>query len=167
MSTNMFVKFSNIEGECEDQGHPKWCEIMSLEQDFSNPTIPLPPGKTEGPGAKPCEHSEIEIEKVIDKASAGLMKACWKGDTIHRVEIECFRAGIGQEENRPLKYFSIELESVIIKEFEYSVSEGQLVTETLNLVASKATYAYWQMDKKTGIGTLAGKETATVGKGND
>ncbi len=166
MSTNMFVKFSNIEGECEEQGHRNWCEIMSLGQDFSNPTFPLPPNVTEGKGARPCKHSEVKISKLMDKASTGLMKACWAGDTLEKVVIECFRAGIGQEPNQPIKYFSIELESVIIKKFDYSVNEGQLVSEDLELVATKASYEYRQMDKKLGTAPLAAEGSITIGKGN-
>jgi len=167
MATNMFAQFSNIEGECEDKYHEKWCEITDLEQDFSNPTIPLPPGATEGSGAKPCEHGEIEIKKLVDKASTGLMKACWYGDTVDSVVIECFRTGLGlDDENQPIKYFSIKLEGVIIRDFEYSVGEGNLISETVKLVAAKATYAYRQMLKRTGYGIRAGEASVTVGKAN-
>jgi len=167
MATNMFARFGAIEGECEDKYHPNWCEIMSLEQDFSNPTIPLPPGATEGTGAKPCKHSEIEIKKLMDKASAGLMKACWFGDTVEKVEIECFRTGLGlDDEDQPIKYFSVKLEGVIIREFDFSVGEGEIVSETLKLVAAKATYAYRQMLKRTGYAVRGGEASVEVGKAN-
>jgi len=167
MATNMFAQFSNIEGECEDEGHKKWCEITALEQDFSNPTIPLPPGAKEGLGAKPCKHSEIEIKKLVDKASAGLMKACWFGDTVDSVVIECFRTGLGlEDEKQPIKYFSVKLKGVIIKEFDYSAGEGELISETLKLVASEATYAYRQMLKRTGYAVRGGEASVTIGKAN-
>jgi len=168
MATNMFVQFSNIEGECEDKYHEKWCEISDLEQEFTNPTLPLPPGTSEGLGAKPCKHGEIEIKKLVDKASTGLMEACWNGAIIDKVVIECFRAGLGLgDEKQPIKYFSIELEGVIINEFDYDVSEGQLVSETLNLVAAKATYAYQQASKQTGYAIRSGAASVTTGTAND
>jgi len=163
----MFVQFSDITGECEERGHRGWCEITSLDQNFSNPTLPPPPGTTEIKGAKPCKHSEIKITKLVDTASVQLMEACWKGRTVDTVVIECFRAGKGLDNKElPIKYFSIELENVIIRELDYSVDEGDLVTEELELVAGKASYAYRQMDKELGTAVLAKQEDAKIGKTN-
>jgi type VI secretion system Hcp family effector len=167
MATNMFAQFSNIKGECEEKHHEEWCEITSLEQDFSNPTFPLPAGATEGSGAKPCQHSEIKISKLVDKASTGLMEACWVGDTLDTVVIECFRAGKGIDHaNQPIKYFRIKLKSVIIKEFDFSVGEGELISEELELVAAEATYVYRQMDKKSGTARRAGIGYVQIGEAN-
>jgi type VI secretion system secreted protein Hcp len=173
MATNMFVQFSTkderflIEGECEDIHHEKWCEITSLDQDFTSKASPLAPAKKEGRGAVKCEHSEIKISKLVDKASTGLMEACWLGKTLDKVVIECFRAGKGRDDaNQPIKYFSIELERVVIRDLEYSVGEGDLASEDIELVYAKATFKYRQMDKELGTAALAGAKSRTVGSGN-
>ncbi len=175
MSSHMFVKFDTIKGECDEYGHPGWCEITNLEQDISNKTSPLPIDAQTGPGAKKCEHGEIKISKVVDKASTGLMEACWEGTTLDSVVIECFRAGEGLNDPQnkaykdpPIKYFSIELKRVIIREFEYSASANELISEDLELVYAEATYEYQRMSKKSGTvtATRAGRESVTVGAGN-
>ncbi|MCP3950913.1 MAG: type VI secretion system tube protein Hcp [Desulfobacterales bacterium] len=167
MATNMFVQFSNIEGECEEKHHPKWCEITSLEQEFSNATIPLPPGEPEGAGAQPCQHDVIKITKLLDKASTELMKACWAGDTVDTVLIECFRAGKGLDHtNQAIKYFRLKLKSVIIKALDFATTEGELISEDLELVAAEVTYTYRQMDKKTGTAKRAGIGYVQVGEAN-
>ena len=154
MSTNMFAKFGDIKGESEDQAHPDWCEITSVEQDFTQKASPTEESK---PDTCKVEHSEIKISKDIDEASTGLMKACWEATRLKKVEIECFRAD-GQ--NDPIKYFNIVLEDVIIHKFEYKGSgDGSIIGEDLELVAAKATYTYRAMDKK--LGTAGGRMIAS------
>ncbi len=167
MATNMFVQFKDIEGECDEYGHPNWCEITSFGQTFENQAAPLPSGQT---SAEPRrgKHGDIKINKVIDKASIALMKACWEGKLVPEVVIECFRAGPGLNDRQnykdpPIKYFSIILENVIIKKFSYKVDEGNLVSEALELVATKATYEYQRMFKKTGLAARAGHADIELG----
>lgn len=145
MPTNMFVKFSNnIKGESSDENHNQWCEITEVEQDFTQDASPTEESNQD---TSKAEHGEIKIKKIVDEASTSLMKACWEGTKLDKVEIECFRAG-GQ--NEPIKYFTIVLEKVIIKKFEYKGGDGDVITEDLELVAAKATYTYRAMDKKLG-----------------
>ncbi len=164
MATNLFVQFGDIKGECEDRGHRDWCEITSLGQDFTNAAAPLPAGEADESDSRRGKHSAIKISKVMDKASIGLMKACWAGDTVAKVVIECFRSGSGQHADQPIKYFSIELINVIIKKFDYSVGEGQLVSEDLELVAAKASYEYRQMDKRLATAQLSGEASIILGQ---
>jgi len=168
MASNMFVQFSNIEGECGERGHKGWCEITKLGQDFSNETAPLIPGDQDNRTIKSGKHGDIKIEKLVDKASLGLMKACWMGTLVPKVVIECFRAGKGldQQQDQAIKYFSLELENVIIKKFRYAVSEGKLVSEDIELVAAKATYAYQNMHKELGTATMVDKRGITLGPGD-
>lgn len=162
----MFVQFSNLPGECEVAGHTDWCEISSLKQGFSNEAAPLPSGETDKSNSRRGTHKAIEIEKAIDKASIGLMEACWKGTTVAKVVIECFRAGPGSSADQPIKYFWIELKNVIIKSHKYEVDEGKLVSETIELVAAQASYEYRQMDKRLGTAKLAGEASITLGQGD-
>jgi type VI secretion system Hcp family effector len=167
LATNLFVQFDTIKGECEDYGHPDWCEIFSLKQGFSNEAAPLPPEQPDDESnSRRGKHKAIAISKLIDKASVGLMKACWEGTTLAKVMIECFRSGL--DANPQIKYFSVELENVIIKKIKYAVDEGKLVSEDLELVAAKAAYKYWQMDKKDGTAPapLAGEANITLGPGD-
>jgi len=164
MGTNMFVKFGNIEGECADTGHEKWCVITSLSQTFRNKTVPPPTIPKRDPVAKTCKPEAISIKKIVDKASGKLMWHCWYCEPIKEVVIECFRASRGPDgKTQPVKYFHIYLEDVTIKEFEYSVDEGDFVTEDLDLVASKADYRYKKMDKRRGTAFLTGSTVVTTG----
>ncbi len=145
MASNMFMKFSNnIKGESEDKAHIEWCEITSLDQEFTQDASPTEEGDQD---TSKAEHGEVKITKYIDEASTALMKACWDGTKLDRVMIECYRASGG---SGPVKYFIIVLEGVIIKKFNYKGGEGDIVSEDLELVAAKATYTYRAMDKKQG-----------------
>ena len=158
MASNMFVRFDTIEGEAEYKDTPaqkNWCEITSLKQNFENEVPPLLSGDDES-GPRRGKHAPVEVSKLIDKASLQLMEKCWDGEALEEVEIHCFRAGLGEKEDKPIRYISIKLESVIIKKFAYKVSEGSLVTEDLELKAAKATYQYRQMHKKRGTAKLTG-----------
>lgn len=169
MTISMFVNFGDaIKGECEDKGHEGWCEITALEQDFENKVSPLAPRKKDSKGAVKCDHSEIDITKVVDSASALLMNACWLGETLDEVVIECFRAYAGKDGvSKPINYFSITLKKVVIRELEYSVGEGDLASEDLKLVYNSAAYLYHQMDHENGTVTKrAGTASRTVGSGN-
>ncbi len=167
MATNMFAQFSNIEGECEDKPHEKWCEITSLQQGFTNETTPHLPDVRPAPVHERGKHKVVSIKKVIDKASIGLMEACWNGTTVDTVLIECFRTGLGlDDENQPIKYFSIKLENVIIKKFKYNVDEGKLISEDLDLIAGKESYEYRQMLKRTGYAVRGGMVSIELGQGD-
>jgi type VI secretion system Hcp family effector len=165
MATNMFVQFGKIKGECEDKYHDEWCEITSLGQSFNNKAPPLLPSEDAESGTRRGKHAPVKVSKPIDKASTELMEMCWNGEALGTVLIECFRAG-GGNAGQPIKYISIKLESVIIKQFKYSVNEGSLVSEDLELVAAKATYEYRQMDKRMGTATLAGEASIELGQGD-
>ncbi|MCP3950912.1 MAG: type VI secretion system tube protein Hcp [Desulfobacterales bacterium] len=166
MATDMFVQFSNLKGECEVPGLTDWCEITSLKQGFTNEAAPLPPGQTDKSNSRRGKHKAIEIEKVIDKASIGLMQACWKGRPVATVVIRCFRAGQGENGKQSINYFEIELENVIIKKFEYKVDEGNLASEELELVFSKASYVYKQMPKRGGTAIRAGTASIILKEGD-
>jgi len=169
MATSMFVKFCRktkgiIEGECTDKGHEKWCVITSLSQTFNNKTLPPPTIPKRAPVAKTCKPEAISIKKIVDKASGELMRMCWYCEQLEEVVIECFRASPGQRgETQPIKYFSIELKGVTIKEFEFEVDEGDLVTEDLDLVADRAVYTYTEMHKERGTAIPFGSATIITG----
>jgi len=149
MATSMFVKFCPkngiIEGECEEIGHDKWCEITSLKQKFS---IEDKDEDTTDP--QRAKHEPIGISKIIDKASIELLKHCKDGRPLKEVIIECVRAHVAAEGKAPIHYFQIKLENVIVKKFEYKVDEGSLGSEDLELVARKATYNYRELNKFSG-----------------
>jgi type VI secretion system secreted protein Hcp len=154
MSTNMYVKFSNgIKGEAEDKDHSGWCEITALEQDFTQDASPTEDSDQD---TSKAEHGEIKISKLVDEASTKLMKACWEGTKLDKVEIECYRAA---NVDQPIKYFTVKLEDAIISKFEYKASEGEIISEDLELTAAKATYTYQAMDKK--LGTEKGQMIAS------
>jgi len=149
MATSMFVKFCPksgiIEGECEEIGHDKWCEITSLKQKFS-----IEDKDEETTDPQRAKHEPIAISKIIDKASIELLKHCRDGRPLKEVIIECVRAHVAAEGKAPIHYFQIVLENVIIRQFQYRVDEGNLVSEELELVARKATYNYRELNKFSG-----------------
>jgi len=145
MATNMYVKFGDIRGECEDIGHEKWCVITSLKQKFT-----IEDKKKDSTNPQRAKHSPIEITKIIDKAYTELLKYCRDGIPLNEVIIECVRDHVVTEGQAPTCYFQIVLKNVIVKEFQYQVNEGDLVSVELELAARQATYSYREQKKTSG-----------------
>lgn len=145
MATNMFMKLTNnIKGEAEDDIHKGWCEITSLSQEFENDASL---SEKEEDKIDKAEHKELKISKYVDEATTAILKACWDATRIKCVIIECFRA---DGTNPALKYFVIRLDNVIITNYELKSSEGEILSEDIEMLGTKAEYTYRAMDKKLG-----------------
>ena len=145
MSTNMFLKFKDIDGEAEDEKHAGWIEILSWGHSFEQPVTPYRPST--GSTLEKCKHELITVAKYIDKASAAILKAIWSGKQIDDATIECFRA---DGDNVPVKYLKILMTDVVISTFSISGGEGDIPQEELGLSYGEITYEYTPQDKLLG-----------------
>lgn len=93
--------------------------------------------------------SEIGITKLADVASPILFQSSAAGKTFPRAKLEFLRA---DGDGKPIKYFEIQLENVLICHMASSVSEGVVLGESLGPKFSKIKMAYTQ--QKVGGGTL-------------
>jgi type VI secretion system secreted protein Hcp len=144
MSTDMFIKFAEVDGEAAEANHENWCEIIGWSHSFSQPASPL--RDSTGSTIERANHSDLSITKYLDQATRQLLKAHWNGTQFETVSLDCLRAA-GEES---VNYLSIEMEDVIISNYSISAGGGDIPVENLSLAYSKITYAYDRKKKQDG-----------------
>jgi type VI secretion system secreted protein Hcp len=102
-----------------------------------------------GHTAERANLSEIQISKLADLASPIRFQSSACGKTFLKAKLEFMRA---DGDARPIKYFEIQLENVLICHMASAVSEGNVLGESLGLKFSKIKLSYTQ--QKVGGGTL-------------
>ncbi len=143
MATNMFMKLGNkIKGEAEDVDHPDWCEITDLGHDFSQGASPM-----KATTIPKSTDTYLNVDKFSDSATTEILKACWSGTIIPKVEIKCFRAG---GDGLPVDYLKIELENAVIHKYELETQGEGLSKEKLELDYTHVKYTYKAIVKHTG-----------------
>ncbi len=107
-----------------------------------------------GHTAERAEHEDVVFAKIADLASPILLQTCATGKTLPRARFEFMRA---DGDGKPVKYFEIQLENVLISGVAPSLVEGTLLAEHVSLKYSKIKWAY----TRQGIG--GGARGSTVG----
>ena len=143
MASNMFINFTDVEGESTDLNHDKWIEILSWNHSFSQPASAL--RDSSGSTVERANHSDFSFTKCIDVATDDILKAIWSGKQFDTVDMECFRA---DGENLPVKYLMVNMEKVIISNYSISGGGGDLPMENLSLAYGKVTYTYIDQKKE-------------------
>lgn len=153
MACDVYLQFDGIKGESTDSMHPGWIEITSAHWGVTQPksaTASTGGGHT----AERCEHRTLSLSKLADLSSPLLMQACSMGKTIPKAKLEFMRA---DGDGRPVKYYEIELENVLIASIEQMVSEGSIVHDSVGLRFSQVRWKYTQQRIGGGIdGNTAG-----------
>ena len=81
MPFDAFLKIETIPGECTDDKHKDWIEILS----YSHGVAQLSSGSVSSGGgrsAQRCDHQDFSISKALDKASPKLALSCCNGDVL-------------------------------------------------------------------------------------
>lgn len=105
--------------------------------------------------AERCQLDDIMFDKIADLSSPILMQTCAAGKTIPKAKFEFMRA---DGDGKPIKYFEIELESVLIGQIAPGLEAGSLLSENVYLKFAKVKWRYSQQKIGGGIGgqTLGG-----------
>jgi len=108
-----------------------------------------------------CEHRTLTLSKLVDLASPILMQHCSMGKTIPKAKLEFMRA---DGDGKPVKYYQVELENVMLAHMDQVLAEGGLHDE-IGLCFSKVKWTYTQQKIAGGAGgsttggwDLAGKK---------
>jgi len=147
MAFDSFLKLDGIPGECTDEKHSDWIEILS----FSHGVSQLSSGSVSSGGsrsAERCDHSDFSIVKTLDKASPKLNLYCSNGDHIKEVKVELCRAGGDKQ-----KYMEYKMADVIVSSVRPGGSSqgGEaLPLEEVSFAYGKITWSYTETDHKTG-----------------
>jgi type VI secretion system secreted protein Hcp len=93
-------------------------------------------------------HSSLAIRKLSDLSTPILLQTCAMGRTLPKALIEFMRA---DGNGKPIKYFAVELENILICDVAPEVFEGDVMSEHLGIRYSSVKWRYTQ--QKVGGGS--------------
>jgi type VI secretion system secreted protein Hcp len=148
MAIDAYLQIDGIKGESADSAHQGWIELTSATWGVIQPrssTVSTSGGHT----AERCEHQALTVTKLADLASPILMQHGSMGKTIPKAKLEFMRA---DGDGKPVKYYEVELENVMIASITQSVHEGSILRDSIGLRFAKIKWKYTQQRVGGGIG---------------
>jgi type VI secretion system secreted protein Hcp len=163
MAFDSFLKIDGVPGESTDDKHKDWIEILSYSVGATQPASATA-SSAGGGGAERVTLHDMNVTKLMDKASPKLFELCATGKHIPNVTLELCRAG-----GDKLKYMEIKMEQVIISGFQGDGHGGAdqafpIETVTFNYGKIKQTYTQQKRADGSGGGNVAGGWDATANK---
>ncbi len=152
MATNVFIttKAPDIVGGSSAKGHEGWIEVLSWNHGWNQPTTPTR-GHGGGGTLEKVNHQNFVFTKILDSATDDLLKMIWTGKHIDNLTMVCYRsAGDVGTAQMGVPYLKVELESVIVTDYQISGSIGDMPMESVAVNYSKVTYTYNGQDKLKG-----------------
>jgi type VI secretion system secreted protein Hcp len=140
MAIDAYLQIDGIKGESADSAHQGWIELNSAIWGVTQPRSATASTRG-GHTAERCEHLALTVTKLADLASPLLMQHCSMGKTIPKAKLEFMRA---DGDGKPVKYYEVELENVMIASISQSVHEGNILRDSLGLRFSKIKWKYTQ-----------------------
>jgi|GEM_PF-202352 len=140
MAIDAYLQIDGIKGESQDDGHKGWIECLDVDFGVTQPrsaTASTGGGRT----AERAEFDDILLSKMTDLSTPLLLQHCAMGKTIPKAKFEFMRA---DGDGKPIKYFEIELENVLIGMCKPGLQPGTGMTENLCLKFSKVKWKYTQ-----------------------
>jgi type VI secretion system secreted protein Hcp len=158
MAIDVYLQIDGIKGESQDSAHQGWIELSSAQWGVTQPrsaTVSTGGGHT----AERCEHQALSLSKLADLASPILMQHCSMGKTVPKAKLEFMRA---DGDGKPVRYYQVELENVMIASMTQMVSQGSILHDNIGLRFSKVKWSYMQQKIGGGAGgsTVGGWDLA-------
>ena len=147
MAFDCFLKIDGVPGECTDDKHKDWIELLSYSHGVSQPAS----GSSSSGGARSserCDHDDFSVVKSLDKASPKLALYCCNGTHIKEIKMTLCRA-IGDKQ----PYMQYLMNDVIISSVRPggSAQGGEaLPLEEVSFNYGKIEWCYTETDHKTG-----------------
>jgi type VI secretion system secreted protein Hcp len=149
MAVDMFLMLDGIKGESGDDKHKGEIDLESFSWGMSQ----MGSGhRSTGLGTGKVEVKDINITKLIDKASPSLMLACANGKHIPKGKITVRKAG-----ENPLDYLTIDMEGIMVSDYQTGGSDNgtEKPMENVALNFSKIKVEYWTQNEKGAKGENA------------
>ena len=142
MAIDVYLQIEGIKGESQDSAHHGWIECTEVHWSIVQPqsaTASTGGGHTIGR----AELRDVVFEKIADLASPILLQTCAMGKTIPKAKFEFMRA---DGDGKPIKYFEVQLENVLVSGVAPSLAAGTMLSEHVSLKYSKIKWAYTQQN---------------------
>lgn len=133
-----YLKIEGINGESEDDRHKNWIEVSNVLYAVNQPraeTVSTAGGLTSGR----AELFPVNFTKLADIASPVLLQTCAAGKTIPKAVFEFMRA---DSDGKPIPYFKIELENLMIASITPDSGDGGLIQERVQVAYARIKWNY-------------------------
>jgi type VI secretion system secreted protein Hcp len=150
MAIDAYLQIEGIKGESTDDKHKDWIEVSNVAWSVHQPratSVSTAGGLTSGV----AELSDLSFRKLADMSSPMLQQHCAMGKTIPKAKFEFMRA---DGEGKPICYYTVELENVMISGVNPNSGDGGLINEQVFFAYSKMK---WQYAKQSIRGGVEGK----------
>lgn len=148
MAMDAYLQIGDIKGDSTDDKHKGWIEVSNVDWSVTQPrasTVSTAGGHT----SARADLSEIGFTKLADIASPILFQHCAMGKTIPKAVFEFYRA---DGDGKPICYFKLELENVMISTFHPNTGNGGIIKESVHLAYAKIKATYTQQKITGGVG---------------
>lgn len=112
---SVFAQYDGIQGECTDQNHDKWIDVLSIDWGAAKPGGGAT-GQSRRRGGAVVEDLVLTME--YEKASPKIQEKCLKGEVIPKLVIEQTATYGGARAT----YLNYELTNVMITSYQVSAS---------------------------------------------
>jgi type VI secretion system secreted protein Hcp len=146
MASDAYLKIEGLPGESEDERHRNWIEVQDVLYAVHQPrakALSTAGGHTTGR----ADLYPITFTKLADLASPVLLQTCAAGKTLPKASFEFMRA---DGDGKPIPYFKIELENLIIASITPDSGEGGIIVERVQLAYAKIKWAYTKQSIRGG-----------------
>lgn len=159
MALDVYLQIDGIKGESQDSAHQGWIECTSIHFGVLQPRSATS-STAGGHTAERAEVQDITVSKVTDISTPVLLQTCAMGKTLPKAKFEFMRA---DGDGKPVKYFEIELENLIIGAINPGLEDGGILSEHVSLKASRVKWKYTQQKISGGSGgtTTGGWDSAS------
>lgn len=146
MASDAYLKIEGINGESEDERHRSWIEVNNVLYAVHQPradVVSTAGGHTTGR----ADLYPISFNKLADLASPVLLQTCATGKTIPKASFEFMRA---DGDGKPIPYFKIELENIMIASVTPDSGDGGIITERVQLAYARIKWHYTRQSIRGG-----------------
>lgn len=146
MAGNLYLKIEGITGECKEQGHEGWIDVLSYSEGLSSAGSA---GLGGGAGVGTVSYQDMTFSCYLEKAIPALMAGvaghkAYDKATLHAVKM-------GGEKSWP--YLEVTLSHVVVSSVNFAGSSNELPMVSVSLNFQKIKTEYWEQTKEGGKGT--------------
>lgn len=147
MASDAYLKIEGINGESEDERHRNRIEVNNVLYAVHQPraeALSTAGGHTTGR----ADLFPITFRKLADLSSPVFLQTCAAGKTLSKAIFEFMRA---DGDGKPIPYFTIELENLIIASITPDSGDGGIIVEQVQLAYAKIRWNYSRQSIRGGI----------------